>query len=157
MPFDIQTALPSLTPKAIAWAEIESKKAIYFGRSLDEYFISIAKSVGVANPERIRILDVPHLPIPDDPQLKQAAIATGLLGPGMIGLTLGYSVLVCPGYGRDVRLLSHEFRHVYQYEQAGSIAAFIPAYLQQIATVGYRNAPFEMDARAHEWQAARPD
>lgn len=157
MTFNLQTTLPLLIPKAIAWAEIQSKNAMRVGRSLDESFITIAKSVGVANPEHIRILDVPHLPIPDDPQLKEAAIATGLLGPGMIGLTLGYSVFVCPGYERDVRLLSHEFRHVYQYEQAGSIAAFIPAYLQQIATFEYRNAPFEMDARAHEWQVTRPD
>lgn len=104
----------------------------------------------MANPEHIRILDVLHLPMPDDPQLKQAAAATGLLSPGMVGLTLGYGVLVCTGYGQDVRLLSHEFRHVYQYEQAGSIAAFLPAYLQQIVTVGYHNAPLEMDARAHE-------
>jgi hypothetical protein len=121
---------------------------------LDERFISIAKSVGVVNPEHIRILDVPHLPMPDDLQLRQAAVATGLLGPGMVGLTLGYSVLVCPGYGQDVRLLSHEFRHVYQYEQAGSIAAFLPAYLQQIVMVGYLNAPFEKDARAHEQRHA---
>jgi hypothetical protein len=71
----------------------------------------------------------------------------------MVGLTLGYAVLVCPGYGRDVRLLSHEFRHVYQYEQAGSIAAFLPVYLQQIVTVGYQNAAYERDARAHERHA----
>lgn len=150
MTFDLRSALPVLIPKAIAWAETQSEKAVLAGRPLDELFMSIAKSVGVANPERIRILDVPRLPMPDDPQLKQAALATGLLGPEMVGLTLGYSVLVCPGYGRDVRLLSHEFRHVYQYEQAGSIAGFLPAYLQQIVTVGYHNAAFEMDARAHE-------
>lgn len=153
MTFDLRTALPSLIPKAIAWAEIQSESAMRVGHSLDEWFISIAKSVGVANPEHIRILEVSHLPIPDDPQLKQAAVDTGLLGPEMVGLTLGYSVLVCPGYGRDVRLLSHEFRHVYQYEQAGSIAAFLPTYLEQIATVGYRNAPLEMDARAYERHA----
>ena len=153
MTFDLRSALPVLIPKAIAWAEMQSENAALTGRPLDELVMSIAKSVGVAEPERIRILDVPRLPMPDDPQLKQAALATGLLGPGMVGLTLGYSVFVCSGYGRDVRLLSHEFRHVYQYEQAGSIAGFLPAYLQQIVTAGYHNAAFEMDARAHERHA----
>lgn len=81
---------------------------------------------------------------------KQALIATGLLGPGMIGLTLGYAVLVCAGHGKDVRLLSHEVRHAHQYEQAGSIAAFLPVYIKQIVTPGYHNAPFEKYARAHE-------
>lgn len=153
MTFDLRSALPLLTPKAIAWAESQSANALSAGRALDQRFISVAQSVGVASPERIRILDVPHLPMPDDPQLKQAALATGLLGPNMVGLTLGHAVFVCPGYGQDVRLLSHEFRHVHQYEQAGSIAAFLPTYLQQIVTVGYHNAPFEIDARAHERHA----
>ena len=153
MTFDLRSSLPLLTPKAIAWAEAQSANAIGTGRPLDQQFLAVAKSVGVASPERIRILDVPRLPMPDDPQLREAAIATGLLGPGMVGLTLGYAVLVCPGYGQDVRLLSHEFRHAYQYEQAGSIAAFLPVYLQQIVTVGYHNAPFEIDARAHERHA----
>ncbi len=42
------------------------------------------------------------------------------------------------------RLLRHEFRHVHQYEKAGSISAFLPIYLGQI------DAPLEADARAHE-------
>ena len=84
--------------------------------------------------------------------LKQAAIETGLLGPHMAGLTLGYSILICHGQF-TVRLLSHECRHVYQYETFGSIAAFLPAYLQQIAEVGYDKAEFELDARAHEFFA----
>jgi len=81
--------------------------------------------------------------------LRQAALQTGLLGPGMIGLTLGYSIFVVRGY-MEFRLLSHECRHVYQYETYGSIAAFLPVYLEQIATVGYLDAPFEQDARANE-------
>ena len=67
----------------------------------------------------------------------------------MVGLTLGYSVFVCTGHVNP-RLLRHEFRHVYQYEQAGSISAFLPVYLGQIVRIGYRDAPFEVDARAHE-------
>jgi hypothetical protein len=47
-------------------------------------------------------------------------------------------------------LLSHELRHVYQYEAAGSIAAFLLNYLWQIATAGYEECPLELDARAHE-------
>lgn len=156
MTFDLRSALPVLIPKAIAWAEAQSENALRVGLPLTEPFLLVAQRVGVANPERIRILDVPRLPMPDDPELKQAALATGLLSPNMVGLTLGHAVLVCSGYGQDIRLLSHEFRHVYQYEQADSIAAFLPAYLQQIVSVGYNNAPFELDARAHEQRHAEP-
>jgi hypothetical protein len=48
------------------------------------------------------------------------------------------------------QLLSHECRHVYQYEAAGSIAAFLPVYIEQIVEFGYDDAPFEQDARHHE-------
>ena len=87
--------------------------------------------------------------MPEDPELRVAALQTGLLGPHMAGLTLGYSVFARRGHV-TWRLLSHEFRHVFQYEQAGSITAFLPVYLQQIVQVGYANASIEIDARAHE-------
>jgi hypothetical protein len=48
--------------------------------------------------------------------------------PCMIGLTLGHSILIVRGYMGN-RLVSHECRHVYQYEIHGSIAAFLPVYL----------------------------
>jgi hypothetical protein len=38
---------------------------------------------------------------------------------------------------------------VHQVE-AGSLEAFLLAYLKQIADVGYDDAPYEVDARAHE-------
>jgi hypothetical protein len=67
----------------------------------------------------------------------------------MVGLTLGHSIFICRGH-KTPRLVSHELRHVYQYEQHGSIAAFLPIYLSQVLEVGYQNAAFERDARAHE-------
>jgi hypothetical protein len=67
----------------------------------------------------------------------------------MAGLTLGYAIFICEGHNSP-RLLSHECRHVYQYEMCGSIAAFLPIYLQQIVDFGYMNAPFEIDAQKHE-------
>lgn len=149
MTFDLRAALPVLVPKAISWAEAQSSAIAQVGKPLNEVLLAIARSVDVLHPEHIRIAEVPSLPLPEDPELKQAALATGLLGPGMVGLTLGYGIYVCHGHS-NVRLLSHEFRHVHQYEQAGSIAAFLPVYLQQIATVGYNNASLEIDARAHE-------
>lgn len=149
MPFDLQAALPQLLPMAIQWAEARSQEVQVGGIYLAEKGLEIARSVGVQRPEQIRIAFVEKLPLPEDETLRDAALETGLLGPGMLGLTLGYSVYICQGHD-SLRLRSHEFRHVYQYEQAGSMAAFLPVYLQQIAMLGYENAPSEVDARAHE-------
>ncbi len=146
---DLRTALPLLLPKAISWAEDQADSGANIGRPLSEIEFALAREVGVKQPERIHVVQVEMLPIPEDPTLHAAALQTGLLGPGMLGLTLGHSVFVCRGH-ESVRLLSHEFRHVHQYEQAGSIAAFLHSYLRQIVDVGYAAAPLEADARAYE-------
>ena len=146
---NLQAALPFLLPKAIAWAKRESQRIANSGRALTECEQELAREVGVAKLEQIRIALVDALPLPDDPELRAAALQTGLLGRDTAGLTLGYSIFVCEGY-ETVRLLTHEFRHVYQYEQAGSIAAFLPGYLKQVVRFGYSSASFEKDARAHE-------
>jgi hypothetical protein len=146
---NLRAALPLLLPKAVAWAQEEESRAATTGRALTSDEITLAQKVGVVNSELIRVQSCDRLPMPSDPSLQVAAIQTGLLGPGMVGLTLGHTVFVCRGH-ETRRLLAHEFRHVFQYEQSGSIAEFLPVYLQQIVTVGYRNAPLEIDARAHE-------
>ena len=146
---NLRTALPRLVPKAIAWAEQTADDISRTGMALDDYGLSIARRVGVIHPELIRIALVELLPLPFDPELQQAANMTGLLGPHIAGVTLGHSICVCRPHN-SIRLLSHECRHVHQYEKAGSIAAFLPAYLLQIVDFGYPNAPFELDARRHE-------
>jgi len=124
---DLQAALPMLLPKAIAWAGVEARALAAVGQSLSVIATGVARSVGVVRPELIRVALVDALPMPADAMLRTAAVQTGLLGPHMDGLTLGYSVFV--RRRQDTwRLYSHEFRHVFQYEQAGSIAAFLPAY-----------------------------
>lgn len=146
---DLKTALPLLLPGAIAWAEARAEEFATNGSALTEVELDIARSVGVQRSELIRVSIVDRIPLPEDPMLRAAALQTGLLGPGTEGLTLGYSVLICRGH-ETRHLLSHELRHVYQYESHGGIAAFLPVYLQQIVEFGYSNAPFEKDAKAHE-------
>ncbi|MEO1087177.1 MAG: hypothetical protein AAFY88_23320, partial [Acidobacteriota bacterium] len=77
----------------------------------------------------------------------------GFFSAGMLGLTLGHAVLIADGHENNERLLRHEFRHVYQYEAAGSTVAFLSDYFAQLLDVGYLEAPLEIDARAHEVEA----
>lgn len=141
--------LARLMPRAIAWAEAMAAHGASAGEPLDASALSDAKTVGVQKPQKVRVLMVDRLPLPSDSELQAAALQTGLLGPTMAGLTLGHSILIRHGQ-MSRRLLSHECRHVFQYEQAGSIAAFLPFYLQSIVQVGYCESPFEKDARAYE-------
>jgi hypothetical protein len=146
---DLARSLPMLLPRAIAWATAESRRALESGTPLDGDGLEIARRVGVVSPRKVRTIIAGGLPTPDDPFLLAAARESGLLVPETTGLTLGYAIFVRAGHwGR--RILSHECRHVSQYEACGGIAGFLPAYLMQIATVGYSEAPLEIDARDHE-------
>jgi hypothetical protein len=146
---DLEAALPTLLPLAISWAEQQSHLSWTQGATLNERGVQLARSVGVRGPERVRIATVDAMPLPENTLLRAAAEQAGLLGPHLRGLTLGHTILWLRGQ-ESHRLLSHELRHVHQYETAGSIAAYLGQYLVQIVKFGYVNAPFEIDARAYE-------
>ncbi len=146
---DLLYQLQTLLPLAIKWAEQHSERIQNEGTSLTPEQIEIAKQVGVTNTKKIKILEVTIIPIPENEKLSEAATQIGFLNEEMKGLTLGHSIYICNGHN-STRLLSHELRHVYQYEAFGSIPQFLVEYLKQIVLVGYENALLEQDARQHE-------
>lgn len=128
---DLLAALPRLLLKAIAWAE-EELQVLSRGRPLDEGELALARAVEVRYPEVIRSTIVASLPLSEDAELQAAALQTGLRGPEMMGVTLGYGIYIAT---RELtaRLISHECRRVAQYESAGSIAAFLPTLSRSCA------------------------
>ncbi|MFD1260140.1 hypothetical protein [Entomomonas asaccharolytica] len=145
----LKAELPNLLPKAIQWAEDTEEYIIKQGIALNKTQQADAKTVGVIHPEKIYVLELDIFPLPEDPTLQKAATTLGLLGKNTVGLTLGYGILIKKGL-LSRSLLSHECRHVYQYEQEGSVAAFIKAYLASIIEYGYFDSPYEIDARKYE-------
>jgi len=146
---DLKNQLPIILPLAIVWAENVHALIQNSGAALNEGERKIAQRVGVANPEKIRVIESDLVPQPDHPVLKEASLQTGMLSPATNGLTLGYSIFIKSGR-KSTRLLSHECRHVHQYESYQSIAGFLAEYLQQIIDFGYYDAPLEIDARRNE-------
>jgi hypothetical protein len=146
---DLSEELPRLLPLAVDWAASCSSEILKTGVPLSSHEVHLARSVGIRYPERVRIKIVPAIPLPEDVELRAAALQAELIGPSTRGLTLGYGVYLVHGRMCD-RLIRHECRHVYQYEQAGSIEAFLTKYIPDVLEHGYWNAPDEVDARAWE-------
>lgn len=138
-----------LMAKAIEWAEQQASVIAANGKPLAGDELMMVHKAGVVRPELIRIMPVAIVPLPDDPLLRQWAKQLGVFGHGAIGLTIGYGIYIREGC-RSLQVLSHEFRHVYQFEQAGSVAVGVQRYLEQLIEFGYHNAPLELDARSHE-------
>ena len=149
-PGSLIVLLPQLLPLAVAWATDVSDEAAFKGTKLEPWQIDEARDVGVQHPDKVRLCKVDTMPMPSDPDLSTAAIQSGLLNSGTLGLTLGYTIFICRTHINQRRLLRHELRHVAQYEAAGGIAPFLAEYLSQILLHGYQAAELEQDARRHE-------
>jgi hypothetical protein len=142
--------LPLIAERTIEWAKGQEARVLKSGAPLTHEQQQLARAVGVRFPERIRLAVVEQIPLPDEPVLKAAAEGVGLSQSWAAGLTLGHAVILHRGFERDPRLLSHEFRHVAQYETVGGIGPFLVTHLKSLVELGYENSPFEVDARAHE-------
>ena len=139
-----------LLPLACTWAAEQERVILQSGVALTEEQIADATRVGVAQPERVRLLRVPEIPTPSHPVLAQAAEATSLISPFTIGLTLRYGIFIRDDYWGQRRLVVHELAHTMQYERLGGIEAFLRQYLHECITIGYPEAPMEQEAKRIE-------
>ena len=83
-----------LLPLACAWAEEQEKLILQDGVPLTQPQVADAKRAGVSHPGRVRLLNVPRVPMPEHPALRAAAEATQLISPRTGGLTLRYGIFV---------------------------------------------------------------
>jgi len=150
MPGNLIDRLPHLLPLAIDWAQKMERYCLGHGKPLADWQQADAQDVGVIDLRKVRICLVDHVPLPGHHELMTAAEEIRFLGPGTLGLTLGYGIFICKSHTGLRWLLRHELRHVAQSEKAGGLDRFLFEYLGQIARVGYERAPLEVDARSCE-------
>jgi hypothetical protein len=139
-----------MLPRAAAWAQRQEQFMLQHGQALAliPHGQDIARRAGVARPEAVRILGVPEIPLPEEADLRQAAVALGVITPGTAGLTIGHGIFVRQDCIKDAKLIAHELKHVAQYELHGSILAFLQQYLSEVNQHGYPAAPLEQEAIA---------
>jgi len=70
-----------LLPLACEWAAAQEQRILATGEALSDAMLGDARLVGVAIPERVRLLYVPEIPIPDNPALCAAVEETQFLSP----------------------------------------------------------------------------
>jgi len=153
MPLHLEDKLPELLPRVKDWVHSLIERIEREGAPISEELQALARRLGVRQAEAIRLLEVEHLPPPEDPELCRICFASGMLGANMTGLTLGYHIVVLRGCAHP-RFLAHDFRHVYQFEEAGSLDNFLSIYASQVLACGHNDAPLEWDARSQEKLAA---
>ena len=140
--------LEQILPIAAQWATEQERRVLCEGVRLSEPELADAKSIGVRNPERVRLLRVDTIPVPAHPMLRAAAASISFLTSAPSGLALEYGIFIRADRWRERELIAHELVHAAQYQRLGGILPFLQTYILQCVTVGYRNAPLELEAVA---------
>src|SRR5438132_14084690 len=83
-----------LLPLACGWAAAQEQRILATGEALSDTMLGDARVVGVAIPEKVRLLYVPEIPIPDDKALRAATLETQFLSPLTRGLTMRYCIFL---------------------------------------------------------------
>jgi len=135
-----------LLPLAVAWAEEQEGNILRNGVPLTEPQMSDARTLGVSQPERIRLMKVATIPVPEESSLKSAVQATQLITSRTAGLALRYGIFIRSDSWGDRQLIVHELVHTSQYEKLGGFLPFLQEYLHQCITIGYPAAPMEQEA-----------
>jgi len=135
-----------LLPLACAWAVEQESLILREGVPLSPAQTTDARNIDVACPEKVRLLKVARIPIPENPALRDAASAIQFISPRTGGLTLRYGIFIRADYWDDRRLVFHELVHALQYERLGGFQEFLRQYLYECITVGYPAAPMEQEA-----------
>jgi hypothetical protein len=144
-PAEIKHKQNLLAPLALQWlneteAALQSKR-----RSLTEEEATMARTVGVRHPGRVRVVILAQFPLPGDEILRAEATKYGLGSSAEGGRTMGYVIMLKEKYAQQRWILAHELVHVAQQERMGR-EAFLRRYIAEQELMGYRRAPLELEA-----------
>ena len=137
---------PLLLPFACSWIEKQQRMVLAQGLPLTPSERTDAISIGVLFPDKVRLLCIGRIALPNNRLIRMCARATGLLSTEPAGLAAGYGILVRERHWRARPLISHELVHVMQYERLGGVRPFLRAYLNECLRFGYASAPLELEA-----------
>jgi hypothetical protein len=146
--------IEELLPLVVEWSQEQERIILAKGVRLNAEQAADAVWLGVAEPERVRLLVTPSIPAPQHPVLRAAGEAMHLISPHTAGLTLCHGIYIRSDFADDRFLVAHELVHTAQYERLGGFAPFLRRYLHECLSLGYPDAPMEQEA-IHKADALR--
>jgi hypothetical protein len=133
---------------ASAWVLSQERLILGRGVPLTASQLADAKLVGVTYPERVRLLCVDEIPLPEHPELRAIAEAMKLTAAPVRGLPLRHGICIRSEFWGQRQVVVHKLTHCAQYERFGSVRMFLECYLYQCLAVGNIAAPLEQEAAA---------
>lgn len=135
---------------AVPWVRWRERVILRDGAALTPPQRVLARSLGVASPQRVRVMAADRIPMPLPLLWRSLAEHAGWISPHIAGMTLGHGIAIRADCCGDQRLLAHELTHVVQYERLGGIPRFLRQYLRECVWPGYPRGALEIEAKAAE-------
>ena len=118
-----------LLPLAYQWAKAQEDFVLTHGAQLSPRHADDAQRAGVQDCDRIRVLVVDRIPLPDDPELAEAARRIGILPHETRCVGFGHALIIRADSWGDRELLLHNLVHIAQCERSGGLEHWIEQYL----------------------------
>lgn len=129
-----QKQFQDLAPRALEWAKTQENLILKYGSPLRVAQLDDARLAGVQDVERVRVLVVDRIPLPDDEELADAARRAQIITEASHAVTIGYGIVIRASFWQDRELLVHSLVHVAQCERSGGLESFVEEYLNDRAT-----------------------
>lgn len=119
---------------AYQWAKSQEAYILKYGATLSPRQLADAGRAGVQDPERVRVLVVDRIPLPDDMELADAARRAQIITDASRGVAIGYGIIIRADSWQNRELLLHQLVHVAQCERSGGLESFVAEYLHDRRT-----------------------
>jgi hypothetical protein len=124
-----QERFEQLLPLAYQWAKAQEEFVLAHGTPLSSQHMADARLAGVQDVERVRVLVVDRIPLPEGGELAEAARRTHIITEDTRCVGVGHAVMIRAEAWGDRELLLHNFVHVAQCERSGGLEQWIRDYL----------------------------
>lgn len=138
--------LPALLPLAAWWVALHERRILRLGVPLSPEGLRDAALMGVAHPEKIRLMKVNRIPWLNGLLVKSLSRIMPEVPCNTVGLSLRYGIYIRSEYWGNRHLIAHECVHTGQYERHAHTAGFLRAYFTECIEFGYPDAPLEQEA-----------
>ena len=143
---------------AYEWCKATEEFVLAHGAPLGGRHLADARLAGVQDCARIRVMVVDRIPLPDDPELAEAARRTQIITEETRCIGFGHALIMRADAWGDRELLLHNLVHIAQCERSGGLEAWVYRYLgNRRACAEFTIGSLEEEARSTARQICMGD
>jgi hypothetical protein len=143
-----QETFENLLPVAYQWAKAQEELVLAHGSPLSPQQMADARRAGVQDCERIRVLLVDRIPLPENSELAAAARRTRIITADTRCVGFGHAIIIRAEAWGDRELLVHNLAHIAQCERSGGLEQWVQHYLSDRQTsASFSAGALEEEAR----------